>query len=294
MITHNGKYLSVATHHGMPIYAATMGGKMVIRPWLLSATLQAIVAAFGAEGTEGIRKTNDYLNRIAITDPQRALLLANFINEDPMLVCSLVETSKVRTLDNTSNGFIKSPMVVTTANLLSLRIEIEAQYHNSTSLPSWASYGYDVPNLEFGYDNASQFVIGQPNNTFVRSGKNDSQYAVKMMRYIGDYKNRVAQLYEMDGTRIYNLAITGNVTITFYGQGYGLFQSVGSGGAAGNQNCKSKIKSTKFYIDDVLQYWLVPFVRNGVQGLIDLVEGNFYTSANSATFTIALTPKTTS
>jgi hypothetical protein len=42
------------------------------------------VAAFGAEGTEVIRKTNDYLNRIATTDPQRALLLAGFINEDPL------------------------------------------------------------------------------------------------------------------------------------------------------------------------------------------------------------------
>lgn len=85
MITHNGTYLLHATHHGMPIYAATMGGKMVIGgKWLLSATLQAIVAAFGAEGTEVIAKTNDYLNRIATTDPQRALLLANFINEDPL------------------------------------------------------------------------------------------------------------------------------------------------------------------------------------------------------------------
>jgi hypothetical protein len=84
MITHNGTYLLHATHHGMPIVAATMGGKMVIGYGLLSATLQAIVAAFGAEGTEVIRKTNDYLNRIATTDPQRALLLAGFINEDPL------------------------------------------------------------------------------------------------------------------------------------------------------------------------------------------------------------------
>lgn len=97
MITHNGKYLLHATHHGMPIYAATMGGKMVIGDkWLPLATHQAIVAAFGAEGTEVIRKTNDYLNRIATTDPQRALQLANFINEDPMLsgyIAGVVPTS---------------------------------------------------------------------------------------------------------------------------------------------------------------------------------------------------------
>ena len=35
MITHNGTYLGAATHHGMPIYAATMGGKMILdNKWL--------------------------------------------------------------------------------------------------------------------------------------------------------------------------------------------------------------------------------------------------------------------
>ena len=95
MITHNGTYLPFATHHGMPIVAATMGGKMVIGgKWLQSATMQAIVAAFGAEGTEVIVKTNDYLNRIATTDPARAQALANFINEKPTIapwVCGYYE-----------------------------------------------------------------------------------------------------------------------------------------------------------------------------------------------------------
>ena len=118
MITHNGTYLLHATHHGMPIVAATMGGKMMIGgKWLLSATQQAIVAAFGAEGTEVIAKTNDYLNRIATTDPQRALLLANFINEDPMLVCSLVETSKVRSVLGNNSGYFDTNIKVTGHNV---------------------------------------------------------------------------------------------------------------------------------------------------------------------------------
>ena len=92
MITHNGKYLPHATHHGMPIYAATMGGKMVFgSKLLLPLTQLAIVAAFGAEGTEVIRKTNDYLNRIAQTDPQRALQISGFINEKPMFVKFLLD-----------------------------------------------------------------------------------------------------------------------------------------------------------------------------------------------------------
>ena len=69
---------------------------MVIGGWLLSATQQAIVAAFGAEGTEVIRKTNDYLNQIATTDPQRALLIAGFINEDPMLAPYFIQGGELK------------------------------------------------------------------------------------------------------------------------------------------------------------------------------------------------------
>lgn len=140
MITHNGKYLIFATHHGMPIYAATMGGKMVIGDWLFSATQQAIVAAFGAEGTEVIRKTHDYLNRIATTDPQRALLLANFINEDPMLVCSLVETSKVRTA--------------------TVRNNLPNAYHNGLIMPfTWQEVG--SMDMTIQTDNNNAMIISQ-------------------------------------------------------------------------------------------------------------------------------------
>ena len=99
MIGFNGTYLPAATHHGMRITAACLGGHWVFNyKWLTHATQQAILAAFGAEeGMVVISKTNDYLNAIAWTDPQRAQRLANFIQEDPLLVCSLVETSKVRT-----------------------------------------------------------------------------------------------------------------------------------------------------------------------------------------------------
>ena len=136
MITHNGTYLEAATHHGMPIVAATLGGKMVFgNNWLLPLTQQAIVAAFGAEGTEVIAKTNNYLNRIATTDPQRALLLAGFINEDPLLVCSLVETSKVRTatvrnksLNAYHNGLI---MPFTWQEVGSMDMTIETSYKDA-------------------------------------------------------------------------------------------------------------------------------------------------------------------
>ena len=96
MIAFNGQYLPAASHGNMRITAACLGGQLMMS-WLKAATQQAIIAAFGAEeGIAVIRRTNDYLNALALTDPTRAQQLAMFINEDPLLVTSLVETSKVR------------------------------------------------------------------------------------------------------------------------------------------------------------------------------------------------------
>ena len=125
MIGFNGTYLTAATHHGMRITAACLGGQWVIGgKWLMTATQQAILAAFGAEeGTQVIKATNDYLNAIAATDPARAQQISEFINEDPMLVCSLVETSKTRILD--TNGAINTPLGVNSSSDTILKVTLE-------------------------------------------------------------------------------------------------------------------------------------------------------------------------
>ena len=290
MIGLGSNRLTVCRRGGMSVTQAGRGGMEWLGSrgpsWSTPYSAQA-TAALKAQFPTQWPTIKDY----GFAHPEIVGYMNAYAPEDAKIAYSLVPTLNVyRTLNNTTSAFIKSPMIVTRDNLLSLKVEIESQYHNSTSLPSWASYGYDVPNLEFGYNGSSQFVIGQPNSSFSSSGRNDSQYAVKMMRYVGDYVNKVAELYDMDGTRIYSLSNTGAVSLTFYGYGYGLFQSIGSSGGGGNNNCKSKLKSAKFYLNGNLQYWLVPFIRNGVNGLLDMVTNGFYTSANSSTFTISETP----
>ena len=61
-----------------------------VKDWLSDATKAAILAAFGQDdGYAVLGATNAYLNALAATDPTKASALAGFINEDPMLVCSL-------------------------------------------------------------------------------------------------------------------------------------------------------------------------------------------------------------
>ena len=75
--------------------------------WLTGATMAAILAAFGqTDGKAVIKATNAYLNALAETDPTKASALAGFINEDPMLVCSLVDCGVRRycVITNTSSA----------------------------------------------------------------------------------------------------------------------------------------------------------------------------------------------
>ena len=276
MITHNGTYLGAATHHGMPIYAATMGGKMVIGGWLLSATLQAIVAAFGAEGTEVIAKTNDYLNRIATTDPQRALLLAGFINEDPMLVCSLVETSKTRWLVGDNVARIELGTMTLTAEA-----EIEADimatkngWNTPFGLNSWIN-GYGI---FYNQDYTIRPWWANNNYSATIAGctwAEETRSHIKMR----------AGYFENNGTVFYNQAVTKtNQTAMFY-----LYRCGGSSnffrGGLGAVRLQDKSQEVDFH--------LLPFIRNGENGMLDIISGTFYPNANtSGSFTIALTDKT--
>lgn len=57
---------------------------------LKDAAIRAILGAFGQrDGWAVINATNAYLNQLAASDRDKATALAGFINEDPMMVCSL-------------------------------------------------------------------------------------------------------------------------------------------------------------------------------------------------------------
>ena len=90
------------------------GLKPDVKMWLTGATKAAILAAFGqTDGKAVIKATNAYLNAIAATDPTKASALAGFINEDPMLVCSLGlkpqgVTMPIRTLVGNGTSYLRS------------------------------------------------------------------------------------------------------------------------------------------------------------------------------------------
>lgn len=287
MITHNGKYLLHATHHGMPIYAATMGGKMVIRQYLLLATLQAIVAAFGAEGTEVIAKTNDYLNRIATTDPQRALLLAGFINEDPMLVCSLVETSKTRWLVGDGKAWILLPVTFDTTNCNLLQMEAKVKTYSTTG---WRVHGKGSVNCRyFGMNNQTMFAYG--NNSDIVTNVSATPYLGKEVTYNLDF---VAKRYKVEygGNNIVDVSFT--PTSTSGTNNLSLF-AWQNNGALGEVNKSDIAYATYGFAGEQVANFIPMQRTDGTCGMLDIISCTFHPNANTqGSFTIALTDKTTS
>ena len=91
MIKRMDKEILAKYHQGRRIVRKYHQGRLYYQcPWVLTAaTTQAIMAAFGVDGPAVIAATNEYLNGIAASDKAKATALAGFINEDPMMVCSL-------------------------------------------------------------------------------------------------------------------------------------------------------------------------------------------------------------
>lgn len=280
MIAFNGQYLSAASHGNMRITAACLGGQWVIAPWL--TTQQAIIAAFGAEeGIAVISRTNDYLNQIATTDPQRAQQLAMFINEDPLLVTSLVETSKTRWLVNSADGnYIVTPFLPdygitygatviqysaiagkeysvfgsrTTQNS-SYLLQIMDRQWRSQCFGGWKSYG--TVNLNEAYNVEFNFKGIKVNGTQIVSGDYNPSPAI---------------------TNSIWLVVNNNANAphgSYFIGGYADFYRKDENGEITNR--------------------LVPFTRNGENGMLDIISGTFHPNANTAgAFTIAITDKAT-
>ena len=262
MIGFNGKYLPAATHHGMRITAACLGGKWVIDGRLLkTAARQAILAAFGEEGMVVISKTNDYLNAIAATDHARAQQLADFINEDPLLVCSLVETSKVRTAtirNKSANNALYNGLILPIPFSSVGKMEMTIQTDNNNAM----------------------ILSGATSNTsmsgYYSFGGNNSLGAGAITR-LGTWSLNALVSVGLDfvaNTKAQNIRICGWTN--------------------GSWNYDVTIKNWDIYgTDDITPlYLLVPYLTtDGEVCFLDLVNLQLHHNVYTDPFTIALTPK---
>ena len=282
MIAFNGQYLPVASHGNMRITAACLGGQWVIGGKLLNhATHQAIIAAFGAEeGIVVIRRTNDYLNQVAATDPTRAQQIAMFINEDPLLVCSLVETSKVRTLDGDGVAYINTGIYADTNTGFDVSLITTDNSNNTCGMLSGSSRGNDA-GLELYYWSSTWQIIS--NNTIATGVPVVVGNQYRIIRLGEDWSVYENGNEQAKGTRAM-ATYTSNTPIFLF---------------CLNRGNSVLYKGKPKYIHAIIKQYggpdiahLLPFIRNGENGMLNILSGTFHPNANTeGAFTIAITDK---
>lgn len=278
-VYHKGKGLWKPLHDGNVISQIYYMGKKYIG-WLSPTSIAVIRLAFGEEAAQVINSTCAYLNTIATTDPQRAQALAGFINEDPMMVCSLgLEpqgvTMPIRCLHGT--GTLKSQTEFQKGS--DLDVEIDFISYNST-----AAWG---PLLLQGADsgsNESIFLVGF-NNSYTKGyawiGANN--YTQNFTYTIGErtkmrLKNKSG--FWKNGSKVWSTTR----------------QSSNLKGPLMMGNC-GEVKFIAATCKDTLNgidWNFVPFNDNGTICMIDLNGLQERMVIAEGSFTIALTPKTTS
>ena len=279
MIAFNGQYLPAASHGNMRITAACLGGQWVMGGWLKTATQQAIIAAFGAEeGIAVISRTNDYLNALALTDQTRAQQLAMFIQEDPLLVTSLVETSKTRWLVGDGKACVDSDVNLSLVSSPSVSIYfkyVESGGNYNTIFGGW-------------YSNTKNTGIWINNNCIhSRWGQISGTTYNTAPCLVGTEHLIYADMekFQYDNNTIYTdinkITYDGNNPIfaTYRASYYEMYGKINIS--------HLKIKDGTTPIRE-----MYPFTRNGENGMLDIISGTFHPNANTAgAFTIAITDK---
>ena len=164
MIGKGAKYLTAAGFGRYRITAASLGSNLMFVGsfWLNGSAIQAIMDAFGADGTAVIAATNEYLNGIAAqgqAGKAKATALAGFINEDPMMVCSLPLTISItmptRRLKGDGVAYLHIPVAINTTDRIKIDItneETASSYQpffdtETYSLACWLSSSSAVTTL---------------------------------------------------------------------------------------------------------------------------------------------------
>jgi len=273
MIGKGAQYLTAAGFGRYRITAASLGNLDLLGTlgWLRYVTKAAILAAFGqTDGKAVIKATNAYLNQLAASDRDKATALAAFINEDPMMVCSLGlqpqgVTMPIRHLYGNGSAYInigiyskdfdtfEMGMLVTNTSQFS---NVEGCRETGSAAYSWCRFSGGLIEPWFG---------GSVGNTPVIANK---PFVFKMLAKVGEQKGYIDDVLKFQNTASvpyidgqvsvhYAFAMNNNPSPANYFTGYG-----------------SKVAYIKDGADVVR---LIPYYDkiNEKMQWLDLVSGNY-------------------
>ena len=238
---------------------------------LCDSTKAAILAAFGVvDGKAVIKATNAYLNALAATDPTKASALAGFINEDPMLVCSLGlqpqgVTMPIRKL--VGDGFAYLHINVEITTLDRYKIEIENRETSYTFHPFFDTETY-----------AMACWLSSSSAVTTLTGSESGQFSCPKGNHIFE---KVGSVWYVDGVQKQSKSLS---EITY--SGFWLF----SWSKDKSRVNKGAMKKAIIGDEGNEKFVGFPFIRQGANGMIDTITGTFYPNANTqGSFTIEYT-----
>lgn len=248
---------------------------------LPAMTVHAILAAFGkTDGMAVIKATNVYLNALAATDKTKASALAGFINEDPMLVCSLgleptlttLSGMPIRWLIGDGNSTIDTGHTPTPSIKTHTRFKLpnndSVVYGSAISYSSrtFEIYGYNGGEINYG--NEFKIVGGLVGNR-VELTSNANVFKYKVNNGLNVTKTFSA----FSGTFPYDLSLFGNRR--------GAMPTTGVSG----------VEIAFYEIEDANDFKenLVPFVSQTRNGMVDLETMTFHPNQGMGTFGIGYT-----
>ena len=282
MITFNGKYLLAASQGNMRITAMSMGSTDLLGTlWLKAETKNTLLAAFGNDdGMKVIEATNAYLADLAKTGNQKAQALANYIYEDPMLVCSLGLQPQGMEMPIRWLGFNGQGYIDTGYKPKTLHTQYEVGFVKTENNGDWRPIINNENDIRFGICcSSSSANIGR---TWVG---NSTSYINK------DFDCLVGEYYEVTidktGTQVNGVkyeasgVVDANATLNAC-----INTRYTATGVTSPERSKFKLRYLKISEDGVEQRHFMPYM-GGV--LLDAKNGVIYENAETGTLTLSYT-----
>ena len=258
------------------------GLKPDVNDWLEKATTAAILAAFGQDdGYAVIKATIAYLNALAATDTTKASALAGFINEDPMMVCSLGLQPQgvkmpIRYIQNSGMAWINTELIPTDYADLDWETYVSWQNFNSYDKCLFAEYGSSYEGsgiyglVYHGTLGSAGFMAGMYN----KGAKTTLGGTINRTKIKGVKTPSLLQVYVND-----ELKGTGTVGTLASKQ---IWIFVANGHYSSSYNSVFQLEYLKFISDGVGVAHFVPCISSGENGMYDIDRKRFFGNANTA------------
>ena len=279
MISKGTQYLSAAGFGNIRVTAASMGKALVFGTlgWLKNVTVQAILGAFGArDGAAVIAATNAYLNQLAAqgaAGKSKANALAGFINEDPMMVCSLGLEPELTTFERMPVRYVGN---------------LNGAWIDPNLMGGLDTYFIKTQLLTKG--NSNYYIFGNFNQTGQSGLFRSSTTRMDFLYYIGStaYYIELGQTdtfleIETSPSGIFADGVkkadwpTGTSKLT---NSKLLLWGTGTGTAFNGAGECVRLTISDSNNEPIREMY--PWIENGVNGLLDVLHDVFYPNANSA------------